>query len=77
MNPDQSTTYSAGVSRNFRPFRQTRVYFPLGLPAGIAIGNINLSGTALTGWTASYTLYNGTSSVIVPAAQPVVIYQED
>lgn len=77
MNPDQSTTYTVGVTRSFRPFRQTRIYFPSGLPAGLALGAINLTGAALTGWTVSYTLYNGTSSVITPAAQPVVIYQED
>lgn len=77
MNPDQTTTFSTAVSRNFRPNRQTRVYFPSGLPAGLFVSQIALTGAALTGWTVTYTIYNGTSSVITPQSQPVILYQED
>lgn len=77
MNPDQSTTYSVAVSRNFKPFRTTQVYFPLGLPVGLLVSTVTLTGAALTGWTASYTLFNGTSNVITPATQPVLIFQAE
>lgn len=77
MTPQQSTTYTVAVTRNFRPYRNTNVYFPSGLPVGLLISAVTITGAALTGWTASYTLFNGTSSTITPASQTVILWQND
>lgn len=77
MNPEQTTSFATPVTRSFKPNRQTRVYFTAGLPAGLLISNVTLTGSASAGWTANYQIYNGTSSIITPATQPVILYQED
>jgi hypothetical protein len=77
INPDQTVAFSTPVTRNFRPYRKTAVFFTTGLPAGLIVSTIAITGAALTGWTATYTIYNGTSNTITPATQPVVLYQED
>jgi len=76
MNPAQTTVYTIGpLPRQFRPITTTVIIFPLGMPAGIFVSQVSVTGSALGGWTASYTLYNGTSSVITPTAQTVILYQ--
>ena len=78
MAPQQTTAYTIfPMPRVFRPYAPTRMYFSLGLPAGIINNGINITGTALGGYTATFSLYNETSSTITPAAQQLVIWQED
>ncbi len=77
FNPDQTQTFAVGVTRSFRPNRKTSTFFPAGLPVGLLVSAPVITGSALTGWIATYTIYNGTSSLITPLAQPVIIYQED
>lgn len=77
MNPSQTTVYTVGpLPRTFKPFRSTRIYFSSGLPTGISVSGVGITGSALTGYTATYSLSNATSSVITPAAQPVFLWQE-
>jgi hypothetical protein len=77
MNPAQTTTYTVTrLPRTFKPYRSTRIYFSSGLPIGISVSSVTISGAALTGYSATYSLNNATSSIITPAAQPVFIWQE-
>lgn len=75
MTPEASVVYTVSVTRNFRPYQDTKIYFPLGMPAGVLVSTIAITGTALGGYTATYVLYNGTSNTITPASQPVILYQ--
>jgi hypothetical protein len=75
MTPGQTTTYTfTAIPRQFRP-GFANVYFPLGVSAGITVTPAAITGTALGGWTATFSLVNNTSSDITPASQQVVIYQ--
>lgn len=77
MNPTQTVTYTVShLPRTFKPYRSTRIYFSAGLPTGISVSSVTITGAALTGYTATYSLNNTTSSVITPAAQPVFLWQE-
>jgi hypothetical protein len=77
LNPSQTTTYTvAHLPRTFKPFRSTRIYFSSGLPTGISVSSVAITGAALTGYSATYSLSNATSSIITPAAQPVFLWQE-
>ena len=76
MTPGQTTTFSTQVPRNFKVYGDTRIYFPAGLPAGLLVSPIAITGAAFNGFfTATYEIYNGTSNTITPATQPVIIYQ--
>jgi hypothetical protein len=75
MNPGESVTYSVTpLPRQFRP-GSAQIYFPSGLYSGVSVSQVAITGAALTGYTATYTLFNDTSSIITPTAQTVVIYQ--
>lgn len=77
LNPTQTTTYTVGpLPRTFKPYRSTRIYFSSGLPTGISVSAVSITGAALTGYVATYSLNNATSSIITPASQPVFIWQE-
>lgn len=75
--PDQTQTFTISVTRNFKPYRHSKAYFPLGLPAGLLVSDIVIAGAALTGYTATFTIYNGTSNTITPATQPIILYQPE
>lgn len=77
INPDQTVTFTVTpLPRSFKPYRSSKVYFSAGLPAGLVVSNVGISGAALTGYTATYSLFNGSSNVITPASQQVFLWQE-
>lgn len=77
LNPSQTTTYTVSpLPRTFKPYRATRIYFSSGLPIGLSVSDVAITGAALTGYTATYSLSNATSSIITPAPQPVFLWQE-
>jgi hypothetical protein len=92
FNPSAVTTFSAittlntntvtiNVPRQFSPFRQTFAIFTTGLPAGVFVGPITVTGNDPTSgatpavYTANITLYNSTSGSLTPAAQQVILFQ--
>lgn len=77
INTSQTVTFTvSNLPRTFKPYRSTRVYFSAGLPAGLVVSAVAITGAALTGYTATYSLFNGSSNIITPAAQQVFLWQE-
>lgn len=77
INPDQTVTFTVTpLPRTFKPYRSTKVYFSSGLPAGLVVSAVGITGAALTGYSATYSIFNGSSNIITPANQQVFLWQE-
>jgi len=76
LTAGETTTYTfATIPRQFRP-GSANVYFPSGLPGGVTASQVQITGAASTGWTATFYLHNSTAGSLTPSAQQVVIYQQ-
>lgn len=71
-----SVQYVIAVPRSFKPGKVTDIIFSSALPTGVSVGDIVITGAALTGYSANIKFINTTASAIVPTAQIIKLVQE-
>ena len=77
----ESTSYSLAVPRQFSPYRPTFILFTTGLPNGVFVSSVTVtgndpsSGASPAVYSANFSLYNSTSGTLTPTAQQVIIFQ--